>query len=176
MAKQNYGGVYANMDFPTYEYHPYPRHVIIGAGGLYEVALNEEEERKIKARLKKEREETPAEIEAFIVDPDKEILISRARELNVPINRKWSKAKLESVVKQAEEAIDNLPPESDDDSLAPEDTHPDLFHVPFDSGKEDDKDALLAKAKDLGIKTQGMHLWGVPRLKATIAEFEANKE
>jgi len=176
MAKQNYGGVYANMDFPPYTYVPYPRHIATGPRGEYEVAYSEEEERKIKARLQREHDNMPEEVEAFATDPEKEILISRARELNVPINKKWSKEKLKSVVSAAEADIDNLPPEDEDDdhigvvSLTAPTNNND------DNAETDDKEALLGQARDLGIKAQGMHLWGVPRLKATIAEFKASQE
>ena len=177
MAKQNYGGVYANMDFPTYEYRAYPRHIVTGPNGLYEVANSAEEEMKIKARLRKTYDEMPSEPMLLTADPEKEILISRARELNVPINRKWSKQKLENVLKEAEAAIDDLPPEDEltqlDDLPATEDFAEEVTAEDLD---EEDKDALLAKAKSLGIKVQGMHLWGVPRIKATIAEFKASTE
>lgn len=172
MAKHNYGGVYANMDFPPYEYVPYPRHVKTGpASDQYEVAYNEEDEAKIKARLKKAHDDAPAETEAFLIDPEKEILISRARELNVPINRKWSKQKLEQVLKLAEQEIDDLPPEDDSSS-----DQTNLFpnakeNVSAQDYDEEDKDELIAQAKALGY--QATRLWGIPRLKASIAEGKA---
>lgn len=182
MAKQNYGGVYANMEFAPYQYQAYPRHIPTGDKGEYEVVFNEEEEVKVRAKLRKQFDDVPAEIEAFTADPEKEILISRARELEVPINRKWSKEKLIATLKAAEDAIDNLPPEgAEDEEPATEPTATvngaGIAHIADVTTVEevDDKEALLAKAKELGIKAQGMHLWGVPRLQATISEFLAAK-
>lgn len=177
MAKQNYGGVYANMEFPPYEYIPYPRHVITGPKGQFEIAYSEEEERKIKARLMRERDEAPVENEPFAHDQEKEILISRARELGVPINRKWSKEKLKSVVSTAENEIDNLPPEDDYDNfpatVSPETHLKNSFTAPAEEEhhSEEDKDVLIAKAKELGFPAT--KLWGIPRLKASIAEATA---
>lgn len=173
MAKQNYGGVYANMDFPPYEYIPYPRHVITGPNGMFEVANSEEEEKKIKDRLRKQRDEAPEEVEAYIVDPEKEILISRARELGVPINRKWSKQKLEQVVGSAEAETDNLPPEEPelleiDNSELVSDSKELEALVAKIGDSEEDKEVLLEKAKELGLAAN--RLWGIPRLKAAISE------
>lgn len=175
MAKKNYGGVYANMEFPPYEYVPYPRHIITGPNGLFEVAHSEQDEKEIKTRLRKERDEAPEESEAFAIDPEKEILISRARELSVPINRKWSKEKLGKVVRDAEDAIDNLPPEDDQpvkQSQINLDDEPaeDFVEEPKLESTED-KAELIAQAKALGIPAT--FLWGVPRLKASIAEAQA---
>lgn len=155
MAKQNYGGVYANMEFPPYVWTEYPKHVPIG-GGRYEVANNADDEAKILQRLQKDEDNAPAYIEPLVTDPAKEILISRARELGVPFNAKWSKTKLEQVVKEAEDTIDSLPAESNKS----EDTE-----LP----SEELKEKLLAEAKALGIPAN--RLWGIPRLRASIAEF-----
>lgn len=174
MAKHNFGGVYANMDFPPYEFQPYPKHVKTGPSGEYEIAFDEAEERKIKARLQEQYENAPAETELFVVDPEKEILISRARELGVPINRKWSKEKLTKVVREAEAAIDDLPPEDEEDNFiktsAPR--MPQEVNVEPET-TEIDKDALIEEAKLLGLPAT--KLWGVPRLQAAIAEITDKK-
>lgn len=149
MAKQNYGGVYANMEFPPYEFREYPKHVVTGPFGQYEVANNETEETVIRAKLQKDHDDAPAVAAPMVADPAKEILISRAREIGVPFNPMWSKVKLDAVVKAAEAELDNLPPE------------------------EDDKDALIARANALGIKAT--KLWGIPRLKQDIAAAEADQ-
>lgn len=180
MAKKNYGGVYANMEFPPYEYIPYPRHIITGPNGLYEVANSEEEEKRIKDRLRKAHDDAPAEFEAFIADPEKDILVSRARELNVPINRKWSKQKLQQVIQEAESAIDSLPPEDQEDAKSVFAETPVIDHFAHIQTslsapaqiEEDDKDELVAQAKALGLPAT--KVWGIPRLKASIAEAQGN--
>lgn len=154
MAKQNLGGVYANMDFPPYEYREYPKHIRTGPYGRYEVANNAAEEEKILAKLKQDNDDAPAIMAPLIADPEKEILISRARELGIAFNSQWSKAKLTLVVQAAEKEIDNLPPEEE----------------------LDEKAKLYAEAKSLGLKAQGMHLWKIERLKAAIAEVKAASE
>lgn len=180
MAKHNYGGVYANMDFPPYEYVPYPRHIPT-TDGKYEVANSEAEEAAIKAKLKKDHDNLPALDPYFTSDPEKEILFARAKELGVPFNPKWSKAKLKNVIDTAEMEIDNLPPDSGFGDKAPAfftrdlmtptltDTFDKLVETP---NIPDDREALVAKAKSMGINPVGIHLWGIPRLKATIAEHE----
>lgn len=155
VAKQNLGGVYANMDFPPYEYREYPKHIRTGPYGKYEVALNQEDELKILTRLKQDDDNAPAIAPAaLIADPEKEILISRVRELGVAFNPQWSKAKLSKVVDEAEKEVDNLPPEEE----------------------LDEKAKLYKEAKALGLKAQGMHLWKSERLKAAIAEAKEAKE
>lgn len=179
MAKQNFGGVYANMEFPPYTYQPYPRHIHTGPHGQYEVANSEEEETQIRARLQKDHDDAPAAPVPYVADPAKEILISRARELGVPFNALWSKAKLQKTVDEAEAAVDDLPPEElpkvkkmveaapEDEDV--EDSEEDQFNSP-----EDYKDHLIAEANSLGIKAN--KLWGIPRLKSSIAEANANKK
>ncbi len=154
--KQNLGGVYANMEFPTYEYTEFPKHVVIGPHGKYVVIHNKEEENELLAKLQQDYDDAPPETVRHVVDPAKEILISRAAELGVAINRQWSVAKLQKVIQEVEEAVDNLPPEGDSvGGKAP----------------VENKDELIAKAKSLGIKAT--HLWGIPRLKAEIAAAES---
>lgn len=160
MAKQNFGGVYANMDFPPYVWTEYPKHVPTGANGKYEVAFNEADEERILAKLQKTEDDAPAKVEPYVADPEKEILISRARELQVPFNPKWSKAKLERIVQEAEDEVDALPVET---------TAKKLDEVT----SEEDKDELIARAKALGIPAN--RLWGVPRLLTMIADKEASK-
>lgn len=159
MAKQNLGGVYANMEFAPYTYQEYPKHVPIGPNGKYEVALNAAEEERILSKMQKYDDDAPAETVAYVPDPDKEILISRAAELGIPINRKWSKAKIQTLVEGAEDDVDSLPAESEktEDEEALSNTTP-----------EELKESLIAKAKSLGIPAN--KLWGIPRLKASIAE------
>ncbi len=180
MAKRSYAGVYANMEFPPYQFVEFPKHIITGPHGQYAVALNKAEEDAILNKLQKTADETPGDYAPHITDPAKEILMSRARELGVAFNSKWSKAKLQTVVDAAELEIDNLPADEGakrpakpaakiidpDDEPADTNTH--------DESSKEYKDALIAQAKSLGI--QANHLWGVPRLKTVIAEAEANAE
>lgn len=169
MAKQNYGGVYALMDFPPYVFREFPKLIHTGAHGQYEIVQNKKEEDEVLGRLKAAADALPPEntVSLATFDPIRETLISRARELEVPINRKWSLAKIRAAIQEAEEAIDNLPAE---DNLPPEDeqTAIDEAHAETD---EDDKDSLIDKAKSLGIPAS--KLWGIPRLKKYIAEAEA---
>ena len=171
---QNLGGVYANMDFPPYTYIEYPKHITVGPHGKIEVANNIDEEKAIRSRLQKASDDAPAEIHNYVADPEKEILISRARELGVPFNAKWSKAKLQSVVDAAELEIDNLPPEDSEakkaaQEAAIEQQFDDEDPDPVESAEEE-KTRLYEKAKSLGINEKNMHLWGASRLKSAIAE------
>jgi hypothetical protein len=172
MAKRDYAGVYANMEFPPYQYQPYPRHVTTGPHGQYEIANNEDEERRIKSKFNSTHTESAFssadETVAPVVDHEREILISRALDLGVPINRKWSKDKLKRIVSEAEAAVDDLPADevqSDEDK-----SQPDLFEESLES---EDKDELIEQAKELGIPAT--RVWGVPRLKASIKEALENK-
>lgn len=176
MAKQNLGGVYANMDFPPYVWQEYPKHIATGPHGKYEVAQNAADEERIRAKLQKDQDDAPAEPVHLVLDPQKEILISRAHELGVAINRKWSVAKLQQVVNAAEQSVDNLPAEgeegqADETPNDPSGTVVDMPQEPIDETPKQLKDRLLAEAKALGIEAH--HLWGVPRLKAAIAEAQA---
>lgn len=174
MAKQNFGGVYALMDFPPYQYREYPKAIQVGQRGEFKIAQNEEEESKIRSAIVAKIDSLPAENQAAAIaaDPVRESLILRANELNVPINRKWSIGKLQAVVKDAEEAIDNLAP--DDNLPANENADGALSDGSEEIHSEDDKEVLIAKAKSLGIPAN--KLWGVPKLKRTIEEVEASKK
>lgn len=189
MAKQNFGGVYANMDFPPYVWQEYPKHIPTGPYGKFEVAYSKADEDKIVARLDNEFDNAPAEAVKFVPDPEKDILIARARELRIPINAKWSKAKLSQLVSEAEEAVDSLPAElpnprerpSNKLTLANSTPQPismisaeDPNDEKFESA-DDLKNSLYLKAKEIGVTGTGMHLWGIPRLKQAIAEHEAKK-
>jgi hypothetical protein len=177
MAKQNYGGVYANMDFPPYEFREFPKSVPTGPYGKHEIAYSKTEEMAILAKLQKDEDEAPAVVAPYVADPVKEILISRARELQIPFNSQWSKAKLTKIVEEAEADVDNLPaevPESKRNSqsaASPEDPD-DEDEGELDVVNEDElKDKLIAQAKSLGI--QDNRLWGIPRLKMSITEAQA---
>lgn len=176
MAKQNYGGVYANMEFKPYVWTEFPKHIMTGIGDKYEVAYNAEEEAKIRAKLQKDEDDAPAITAPHVADPAKQILISRATELGVAFNPKWSKEKLGRVIQQAEEDADNLPA----DVVGTRKVKSVLKEFPTTIGAEAtetvSKEALIAQAQALGIPAN--KLWGIPRLKASIAEVEAksNKE
>lgn len=175
MAQQrNYGGVYANMDFGPRVWVEYPKHICTGPNGQYEVANNLEEEQVIVARIRKEGGEVPVHVAPHIQDPEKEILMSRARELEVPFNPKWSKAKLKQIVQQAELDIDNLPPEESTKTRVEEQPkEEEIVEEESETGISQDelKDQLIAEAKELGIPAN--RLWGIPRLKSSIAEAKA---
>lgn len=185
MAKQNLGGVYANMDFPPYVWQEYPKHISTGPYGKFETVHSKQEEMAILARLDSEFDNAPAEAVKYVPDPEKDILIARARELGVAINPKWSKAKLSVVVSEAEEAVDNLPAElpqareRPSNKLTLGNVAPPQSMLPAEDPKDaqydspdDLKNALYLEAKDLGINGTGMHLWGIPRLKQAIAEHK----
>jgi hypothetical protein len=163
MAKQNLGGVYANMDFPPYVWTEYPKHIKTGNGSEFSIANNAEEEAKILAKLQKNEDDAPPETYNYVADPEKEILISRAAELGVPINRKWSKSKIQTVVQGAEDNVDALPAEL-----------PEVEEVIPEENSEQYKDKLIAEAKDLGIPAN--KLWGIPRLKSSIAEIKKSRK
>lgn len=154
MAKQNFGGVYANMDFPPYVWVEYPKHLIVGPHGKYEIVNSKEEEAKLRERIQSDEDAAPAEYVPYVPDPEKEILLSRARELGLPFNSKWSKTKLLSIVEEAEAETDNLPAEVD------QITSPDMY-----------KEKLIAEARSLGI--QATKLWGIPRLESHIASAKS---
>lgn len=179
MAKQNMGGVYANMEFPPYEFREYPKQVNTGPHGKFTVVHTRAEEDKLRQQLQKDHDDAPAEYVPHVADPEKEILISRARELGVPFNSKWSKAKLKITVQEAEADVDSLPAEQPVKARGPEYGNEDgdlPISSPPAEGEEDYetpeelKAALLAKAKSMGINPTGIHLWGIPRLKSAIAE------
>lgn len=181
MAKAKpYGGVYENYDFEKVygprEWVEYPKAIPTGTGPFdksFKVALTAEEESAIRIALKQEFEDNlPAEVHAHVADPEKEILISRARELGLAFNEKWSKSKLQGIIANAEAEVDNLPAEL---PIAKPETRTmpsSLLGLPAsqDEENEDVHAKLLDEAKRLGIKERNMHLWGVPRLKAAIAE------
>lgn len=164
MAKQNLGGVYANMDFPPYEFREFPKHIITGRG-TYETANDKHEEEEIRERVQKEYDEAPIEALIHTPDPEREALISRARELNVPINRMWSITKLKATIEKAEQAMDDLPAEGEEQD----------GEITSEEQAEENKEELIAKAKSLGIN-KANHLWGIPRLKLEIADAEKNKQ
>lgn len=151
-----YAGVYGNMNFPEWKYREYPKHISTGPHGQYVVAKNEEEEEKILVTLQKEDDDAPPEQQILVADPEKEILISRAAELGVAINKKWSKLKIKSAVEDAEAAADALPVESSEAEVERDD--------------EEYKLELIEKAKSLGIPAN--KVWGIKRLKKMIAEVE----
>lgn len=175
MAKQNFGGVYANMDFPPYVWQEYPKYIATGVNGQHTIVYSAVEESALKNKMQKAQDDMPAEPVHYVADPEKEILISRAAELEVPINRKWSKAKLEQVVKEAEEAIDDLPAEEapvKNMKLAVIEEYNDDQEIVEDSeSPEEYKDRLINEAKALNIPAN--KLWGIPRLTASIAEAKA---
>lgn len=162
MHRPPYGGVYANMDFDKIygpkSYQEYPKHIPVGSNGEYLVAHTPKEEEEILGTLQEMDDNAPAKVEHYVADPEKEILISRAREIGVAFNRKWSKAKLKQVVEEAEAEIDALPVER---AAEEEDTG---------ETPEEMKDRLIQEAKSLGIPAN--KLWGIPRLKSTIAEHK----
>jgi hypothetical protein len=177
--KQNrtFGGVFENYDFEKV-YGPktwveYPKAIPTGItphDKSFRIAQNAEEEAAIRATLQQAHDSAPAEAQPMVADPAKEILISRARELQIPINEKWSKAKLQGLVEAAEADVDNLPAE------VPEPKAVYTPPEPEDSDNEDLHATLLAQAKAIGIKERNMHLWGVVRLKAAIAEEKAKNK
>lgn len=173
MAKQNTGGVYANMDFPPYTYVEYPKHISIGPHGQHTTVFNKQEEQELLSKMQKDQDDAPAYIEPLVVDPAKEILISRARELGVAFNAKWSKAKLEQVVKAAEDDVDNLPPEmpAEKKSRIAAPVVEDDAAESVEITPEEYKDSLISQAKSFDIPAN--KLWGIPRLKASIAEAKA---
>lgn len=179
MAKAKpYGGVYENYDFEKVygprEWVEYPKAIPTGTGPFdksFKIANNAVEEAEIRAALKQEFEDNlPAEVHAHVADPEKEILISRARELGLAFNDKWSKSKLSGIISNAEADVDNLPAELPAPKAEPK-MPTSLLGLPaHDEENEDVHTKLLDEAKRLGIKERNMHLWGVARLKAAIAE------
>jgi hypothetical protein len=165
MAKQNLGGVYANMEFPPYEFREYPKHIKTGNRNNFEVANNVKEEEEIRSRLQLEKEVRIQAQEAEPTDPIRESLIKTLNKMNVPFNNKWSNTKLQMTIANAELETDNLPAI---ENVATENNE-------LEETEEEDKDALIAQAKSLGINAS--RVWGIPRLKKEIAEAqEANAE
>lgn len=154
MAKQNLGGIYQNMEFTPWVFKEYPKHVPTGPYGQFAVANNAEEEHRILKRVQQDQDDAPALTMPHVRDPEKDILISRAQELQVPFNPKWSKGKLQQLVDEAEEQVDMLP--VDESRLHPADF--------ADTVAE--KDRLIAEAKALGIPAN--RIWGIPRLQDVI--------
>lgn len=172
MAKQNLGGVYANMDFPAYEWKEFPKAVTTGPHGQYVVVQSAIEESEVRSKLQKDQDDAPAIHIPYVADPEKEILISRARELGVAFNPKWSKAKLQVTVNEAEREVDSLPAELPKKKSAPVITTIEPEIELHNESPEDTKARLVAEVKALGINPTGIHLWGIPRLKAAIAEAQ----
>jgi hypothetical protein len=177
MAYKNTGGVYANMEFPPYEFREYPKLIPTGPHGAYQIVSSQREENELLDSLGVAREKALAAKAHGPVDPQKEILIARASELGVPINKQWSMLKLQAVISAAEAAVDELPPEGEE---IEERIHNKLIAAADEkveeiSNFEDDKTELVARAKELGISSAS-RIWGVPRLKSAIAEAEAKSE
>jgi hypothetical protein len=175
MVRKPYGGVYENMDFANiygpYSFQEYPKHVPIGPDGKYAIANSREEEDAIVARLNL-LDNLPPEPAPLVSDPEKEILISRARELGVPINTKWSKQKIKATIATIEEDVDELPVE--EANVGEQEVYQSPQHAAVVSASTE-KSALLAEARSVGVYDSHMHVWGVPRLKAAIAEAKAKE-
>lgn len=175
-----YGGVYENMDFEQIygpkEFKEYPKFIPTGPHGQGTVVQTADEERDLRARMQKDEDDAPAYVAPLVADPEKEILISRCRELGAAFNPKWSKAKLKATVETAEADVDNLPAELPLQKKSKAQTHlsdePELAEI---DPETDVHATLLAEAKSIGIKAVGMHLWGIPRLKLAIAEAKRNQ-
>ena len=166
MARQKpYGGVYENMDFGNYVYQEYPKHIRTGDHGKFEVVQNEEEEKRVRAKLVKKTEIIQAEQLALGPDIEKEKLLLRCKELDIPVNSKWSNQKLYGLIREAEAAVDALPA---NENL------PDGYSSAEEADAEDHMDPeklreqLIAEAKSLGIAAN--KTWGTPRLRSNIAE------
>ncbi len=172
MAQRNYGGVYANMNFPHYEFQEYPKHVITGSKGQFVVVNNKKEEDELRAKLASIAPEIITE--DAMVDPEKELLFGRAKELGVPFNRMWSKTKLQKVIDEAELSFDNLPAEGEIPGGTFLAKYPEAPSPDADPTVEVDEDALklelIAQAKALGINAT--RLWGIPKIRAAIAEVQ----
>lgn len=157
MAKSNNGGVYANMDFGSYVYQEYPKHIKTDKFGNYITVSDSTEEKKVRSELQYSDQEAATEVVAQILeDPHHEALVAKCRVLGVPFNPKWSNSKLQATITANETSNDDLPPEENTEDAV------------------EDKDALIAKAKSFGIPAT--KLWGVPRLLREIEVAEANKE
>lgn len=176
-ARKPYGGVYEGMDFEAIygpkEWKEFPKAVVTGPHGKSVVVQNAIEEKALRAQIQKDEDDAPAEQPVFAADPEKEILISRARELGVAFNPKWSKAKLKATVETAEADVDSLPAETKTHtpSKSLEEIAANLPPLHNES-IEDQKERLLDQAKAMGVKGNAMHMWGIPRLKAAIAEHK----
>jgi hypothetical protein len=194
-----YEGVYANMDFEAIygpkQFLEYPKHVKTGpTNNDFKTVYSAKEERELLATLKYEQDNPSPEQFHATTDNEKEILITRAHELGVPINRKWSKGKLQQVITDAENEFDNLPAEgapqkteyvspvgsqviydtqlptiADDNELVAEN----IQVIDQEAADADEKAELIAEAKMLGINNRALHLFGIVRLKAEIAEARA---
>lgn len=181
-ANANFGGVYANMDFEPYQYREFPKHIPTGTHGEYAVALNPREEANIRARVQEEADAEAAQEQGHTaMDPQKEILFGRAKELGIPFNRKWSISKLQELIITAEAAIDELPAEENLPvvQVVKEPANKLInFATTIDPGvkttvstpeeSEEDKDLLIEEARDLGLPAT--RVWGVAKLKAEIAK------
>ena len=172
MAKQNLGGVYAGMDFPPYEWKEYPKHVAIGPHGQTKIVQSAEEEQKLRAELQSEQDNEPAQQLPHVADPTRAILISRAREIGAAINPNWSITKLKSTIEAAEADLDSLPPETLVTTKATHEAAPEV-PVLHNQSPDDQKAELIERLKELDPTAKNLHLWGIPRLKAAIAEQEA---
>lgn len=148
---RNNGGVYANMDFGSYQFQEYPKHIKTGAHGQFQAVYSAEEEAKLLSTL---GDQEVIDSLQPPHDAEKEALIARARFLGVPINKLWSNAKIQSALSAAESAVDELPPEEEASTATPEDLR-----------------NLVARAKELGIRSARVS-WGEGRLKAHITEAE----
>ncbi len=168
MAKANLGGIYAAMDFPPYEYREYPKHIVIGPHGQYKTAQNSKEEAEIKSQLSQDFVAEQIAAAAPPSDPYHEDLILKARSLQIPFNSRWSNTKLAAVIKEAEEAQDNLPAEENvPTTLA---IAGQLKSQSDDEAGSEDYDALTTKARSLGVNVN--RVWGLPRLRREIEQAE----
>ncbi len=173
MANRNLGGVYANMEFKPYQYQEYPKHIRTGDHGQYTVVYDATEERALLNSMKQIQDNEPAYVAPLVADPEKEILISRCRELGVAFNSKWSKQKLLGVVRDAEAAVDDLPPEEAPTKKAKVEEPEEIDDTEQEIVDQDAlKDKLIAQAKELGIPNVN-RLWGIPRLQLHISEAQA---
>jgi hypothetical protein len=174
-----YAGVYENYDWEKVygpkQWVEYPKAIPTGPHGQFKVVQNAEEEKVIRAALQEIHDNTPPYQEPHVADNEKDVLISRARELKIPINTQWSKKKLLQVIADKEAEVDDLPPE---DLVDPKPLIAPIL-AQADETENENEDlhtTLLNQAKHMGIHERNMHLWGVPRLKAAIAEEKAKQK
>lgn len=173
--QRNYGGVYANMDFDAIygskAFHEYPKHISTGGKGQYTVVHSAAEEHELLNRIQKDQDDAPAYVAPYVTDPEKEILISRARELGVAFNSKWSKMKLKQTVEAAEQDVDNLPAEQVNKVKVTAMVIDNNEKLEAPQTDEEFKDKLIAEAKSFGYPAN--RLWGIPRLQTSISEAKA---
>jgi hypothetical protein len=171
-----YEGVYANMDFPVYEYREYPKHVKIEPHG-FKVVNSKEEEDQLLQTLGRRNEKMKQDIEGMggeTRDPERDFLLRRARELNIPVNKLWSTFKFRGLVQKAEDELDKLPAEQIDDNLPA--TGEGTAEISVDLSKISEKEqtdlkkSLLEKAHVLGIPATDS--WSITRLQNYISEAE----